>query len=57
MDENYMIGKRILETLTTSLYEEPIVVFREYVQNSLDSKVEAEKLGKDTSSFREHHNR
>jgi hypothetical protein len=31
MDENYMIGKRILETLTTSLYEEPIVVFREYV--------------------------
>ena len=52
MDENYMIGKRILETLTTSLYEEPIVVFREYVQNSLDSKIEAEKLGKDTSGFR-----
>lgn len=34
------MGKRILETLTSSLYVNPIVIFREYVQNSIDSKIE-----------------
>lgn len=31
------IGIRLLETLTSALYEDPIVLFREYVQNSIDS--------------------
>jgi molecular chaperone HtpG len=31
------IGARLLETLTTALYQDPIVLFREYVQNSLDA--------------------
>lgn len=46
-----MIGRDILETLTSSLYENPIIAFREYVQNSLDAyslatkgKSQAEKL-------------
>jgi molecular chaperone HtpG len=30
-------GKRLLETLTAALYSEPAVIFREYVQNSVDS--------------------
>ena len=28
---------RLLETLTSALYEDPIILFREYVQNSLDA--------------------
>jgi HSP90 family molecular chaperone len=28
---------RLLETLTFALYEDPIILFREYVQNSLDA--------------------
>jgi molecular chaperone HtpG len=30
-------GARLLETLTSALYADPIVVFREYVQNAIDS--------------------
>lgn len=32
-----VIGPRLLETLTTALYEDPIIIFREYVQNSVDA--------------------
>ncbi len=32
-----MIGASLLNTITESLYDDPIVVFREYVQNSIDS--------------------
>ena len=38
-------GANLLETLTSALYADPIVVFREYVQNSVDSFV----LLKDTN--------
>ena len=31
------IGARILNIITESLYDEPIVVFREYTQNAVDS--------------------
>lgn len=34
---NYMVGTGILSVITESLYDNPIVVFREYVQNSVDS--------------------
>lgn len=30
-------GARLLETLTSALYADPLVVFREYVQNSIDA--------------------
>ena len=31
------VSLRLLETLTSALYEDPIILFREYVQNSLDT--------------------
>ena len=31
------VGASILNIITESLYDKPIVVFREYVQNSVDS--------------------
>ena len=36
MSNNY-VGAGILNIITESLYDNPIVVFREYVQNSVDS--------------------
>lgn len=37
------VGARILSIITESLYDKPVVVFREYVQNSVDSFQKAEK--------------
>lgn len=34
---NIRMGLRLLETLTSALYEDPIVLFREYIQNSVDA--------------------
>ena len=34
---NVKFGLRLLETLTSALYDNPIVLFREYVQNSVDA--------------------
>jgi len=33
------IGKHLLETLTTALYSDPIIAFREYVPNAIDSYI------------------
>jgi molecular chaperone HtpG len=32
-----VVGPRLLETITSALYEDPIIIFREYVQNSVDA--------------------
>ena len=32
-----VIGPQLLESITSSLYEDPIIIFREYVQNSVDA--------------------
>jgi molecular chaperone HtpG len=37
MQDNVIIGVNILETLTTGMYRDPLVIFREYIQNSCDS--------------------
>jgi len=37
MSNDSLIDARLLGTLTSALYEGPIVIFREYVQNSLDA--------------------
>lgn len=37
MINSIIIGKELLETITTALYEDPIILFREYVQNSVDA--------------------
>lgn len=36
------VGAGILNIITESLYDNPIVVFREYVQNSMDSILKSE---------------
>lgn len=40
-----IIGKHTLESLTSGMYSDPYVVFREYIQNSVDSIDEAVRLG------------
>jgi molecular chaperone HtpG len=36
-----IIGKNIIEILTTGMYHNPLVIFREYIQNSIDAINEA----------------
>lgn len=40
-----IIGKHTLESLTSGMYADPYVVFREYIQNSVDSIDEAVQAG------------
>ncbi|OGW39229.1 MAG: hypothetical protein A2Y97_11790 [Nitrospirae bacterium RBG_13_39_12] len=40
------VGRSVLETITVALYENPIILFREYVQNSLDAYNRATDDGK-----------
>lgn len=42
---NIVIGKHTLESLTSGMYADPYVVFREYIQNSVDSVDEAVRVG------------
>ena len=37
MDENIKIGKYTLESLTTGMYSDPKIIYREYIQNSVDA--------------------
>ena len=37
MSEIIVIGKHTLESLTSGMYSDPFVVYREYIQNSVDS--------------------
>lgn len=37
MNNNIVIGKHTLESLTSGMYSDPYVVFREYIQNAADS--------------------
>ncbi len=39
------VGRSMLETITVALYENPIILFREYVQNSLDAHNRAVDAG------------
>ncbi len=45
MNEKIIIGKHTLESLTSGMYSDPYVVFREYIQNSVDSIDAAIKSG------------
>ena len=38
---NVEIGKYTLESLTTGMYSDPKIIYREYIQNSVDSLEEA----------------
>ena len=37
VDANVQVGKYTLESLTTGMYSDPKIVYREYIQNSVDS--------------------
>lgn len=43
--ENIVIGKHTLESLTSGMYSDPYVVYREYIQNATDSIDEAFNQG------------
>ena len=43
MNSNIVIGKHTLESLTSGMYSDPYVVFREYIQNAADSIDDAYK--------------
>jgi molecular chaperone HtpG len=43
--ESVIIGKNIIEILTTGMYHNPLVIFREYIQNSIDAINEAVREG------------
>lgn len=45
MANGVKIGKYTLESLTTGMYSDPKIIFREYIQNAVDSLDEAQKLG------------
>ena len=36
-DESFITGKQILEIITSGMYSNPLMVIREYIQNSVDS--------------------
>lgn len=44
MDE-YIFGANILENLTTGMYKDSKVIFREYIQNACDQIDKAVELG------------
>lgn len=51
---NIIIGKHTLESLTTGMYADPYVVFREYIQNAadaIDNAVHQSLLTKDTAEI------
>ena len=43
MRSDVMIGKYAIESLTTGMYTDPFVIYREYIQNAADSIDEAIK--------------
>jgi len=42
---NVIVGKDVLELLSTSMYVDPMAIYREYVQNAADAIDEARRLG------------
>ncbi len=45
MDKKTIIGKDVIESLTTSMYDDPRFVYREYIQNSADAIDKARQIG------------
>lgn len=37
MEDNIQVGKYTLESLTTGMYSDPKIIYREYIQNSVDA--------------------
>lgn len=43
--EDILIGRDVLELVTTAMYVDPITIYREYIQNAADSIDEARRCG------------
>ena len=43
--DSIVVGKDILELLGTSMYVDPMTIYREYVQNAADAIDEARRIG------------
>src|SRR5438270_9135061 len=48
-DESIVVGKDILEVLSSAMYVDPLAIYREYVQNAADAIDEARSAGVLTS--------
>src|SRR4051794_12239074 len=44
-DESIIVGKDILEVLSSAMYVDPLAIYREYIQNSADAIDEACRIG------------
>lgn len=44
-DHDPIFGKNVIETLSEGMYDNPLFLFREYVQNAADAIDAAEKDG------------
>lgn len=44
LENNVQVGKYTLESLTTGMYSDPKIIYREYIQNSVDALENAVKL-------------
>lgn len=52
MKENVVVGKYTLESLTNGMYYDPLDLYREYIQNAVDSiDVDVEENGKQVSEY------
>ena len=45
MPETIQVGKYTLESLTTGMYSDPKIIYREYIQNSVDALESAVEMG------------
>jgi hypothetical protein len=45
LSDPVVVGKDILELLSSAMYVDPLSIFREYIQNAADSLDEATELG------------
>ena len=45
MTTDVVIGKYAIESLTTGMYTDPFVMYREYIQNAADSLDDAMQVG------------
>jgi molecular chaperone HtpG len=44
-EESIVVGKDILEVLSSAMYVDPLAIYREYIQNSADAIDEARRVG------------
>src|ERR1035441_3416915 len=51
LSEPVVVGKDILELLSSAMYVDPLSIFREYIQNAADSLDEATDLGSSSKGW------